>query len=122
MLSSGPSEQCSKNQRGGTSLVAQWLRLCTPNARGPSSTPGLGTRSYMSQGRLIILHATTKTLHSQINNLRVFFFFKKREINWFLKGGMVQNPEKGERETNRRKGKEGLGRVMAVTQLLSASA
>ena len=44
-----------------------------------------------------------------------FFFFK--EINWFLKGGMVQKPEKGERETNRRKGKEGLGRVMAVTQL-----
>jgi hypothetical protein len=30
---------------------------------------------------------------------------------------MVQKPEKGERETNRRKGKEGLGRVMAVTQL-----
>ena len=93
VLSSGPSEQCSKNQRGGTSLVAQWLRLCTPSAGGPSSTPGLGTRSYMPQGRLIILHATTKTPHSQINNLRVFFF-KKREINWFIKGG-IQRKGKG---------------------------
>ena len=37
---------------GGTSLVAQWLRLCAPNAGGPGSTPGQGTRSHM--------HASTK--------------------------------------------------------------
>ena len=36
----------------GTSLVAQWLRLCTPNAGGPGSIPGQGTRSHM--------HAETK--------------------------------------------------------------
>ena len=36
----------------GTSMVVQWLRLCAPNAGGPSLIPGLGTRSHM--------HATTK--------------------------------------------------------------
>ena len=35
--------------------------------------PGQGTRSHMSQ--LKILHATAKTWYSQINN---FFFFKDR--------------------------------------------
>ena len=34
-----------------TSLVVQWLRLCEPNAGGPGSIPGQGTRSHM-------LHAT----------------------------------------------------------------
>ena len=27
----------------GTSLVAQWLRLCAPNAAGKGSIPGQGT-------------------------------------------------------------------------------
>ena len=40
----------------GTSLVAQWLRLYAPNAGGPGSIPGQGTRSHM--------HATTKSLHA----------------------------------------------------------
>ena len=40
----------------GTSLVAQWIRLRTPNAGGLGSTPGQGTRSHM--------HATTKSLHA----------------------------------------------------------
>ena len=34
-----------------TSLMVQWLRLHTPNARGPGSIPGQGTRSYMQQVR-----------------------------------------------------------------------
>ena len=42
-----------KKQRYGTSLVVQWLRLHTPNAGGPSSFPGQGTRSHMPQPRLI---------------------------------------------------------------------
>ena len=42
----------------GTSLVVQWLRLHTPNARGPGSIPGQETRSCMPQ--LKILHAATK--------------------------------------------------------------
>ena len=36
----------------GTPLVAQWIRLCAPNAGGPGSIPGQGTRSHM--------YATTK--------------------------------------------------------------
>ena len=36
----------------GTSLVAQWLRPCAPNAGGQGSIPGQGTRSHM--------HAATK--------------------------------------------------------------
>ena len=28
----------------GTSLVVQWLRLCTPNARDTGSIPGWGTK------------------------------------------------------------------------------
>ena len=40
----------------GTSLVAQWLRLRTPNAGGPGSIPGQGTRSHV--------HATTKSSHA----------------------------------------------------------
>ena len=35
----------------GTSLVVQWLRLCTPNARGPGSILGQGTRSHMLGSR-----------------------------------------------------------------------
>ena len=38
--------------RTGASLVAQWVRLRTPNAGGP----GQGTRSHM--------HATTKSSHA----------------------------------------------------------
>ena len=52
-------------EKGGTSLVAQWLRLRTPNAGGLGSTSGQGTRSCMTQ--LKILCATTKAQCSQIN-------------------------------------------------------
>ena len=38
--------------------------LCS-QCRGPGSIPGQGTRSHVPQ--LKILHATTKTWHSQIN-------------------------------------------------------
>ena len=48
-----------------TSLVVQWLRLHAPNAGGPDSIPGQGTRPHMPQ--LKILHATMKTWCSQIN-------------------------------------------------------
>ena len=41
-----------------TSLAAQWLRLCAPNAGGPGSIPGQGTRSHM--------HAATKSSHATI--------------------------------------------------------
>ena len=42
----------------GNSLVIQWLRLCTPNAGGPGSTPGQGTRSHP--------HAANKSSHAAV--------------------------------------------------------
>ena len=62
----------------GTSLVAQWLRLCAPNSGRPGSTPGQGTRSHMPQLKnqhaamnMEITCATSEIWHSQINS-----FFK----------------------------------------------
>ena len=40
-----------KTDSMGTSLVVQCLRLHAPNARGPGSIPGEGTRSHMLQLR-----------------------------------------------------------------------
>ena len=52
--------------------LIQWLRL--HNTGDPGSIPGQGLRSRMPQ--LKILHAATKTQHSQIKNF--FYFFKGR--------------------------------------------
>ena len=52
----------------GTSLVVKWLRLCTPSAGVPGSIPGQGTRSHMSQFK--VLHAVTKTQNSKIISLK----------------------------------------------------
>ena len=41
-----------KNILRGTSLVIQWLRLHAPNAGGPGSIPGQGTRYHMPQLRV----------------------------------------------------------------------
>ena len=38
-----------KKKLSGTSLLVQWLRLCSPNAEGPGSYPGQGTRSHILQ-------------------------------------------------------------------------
>ena len=45
-----------KTQLVRTCLVAQWLRLCAPNAGGPGSIPYPGTRSHTQ--------ATTKSPHA----------------------------------------------------------
>ena len=47
-----------------TSVVVQWLRLCAPNAKGPGSIPGQGTRFHMPQ--MESLHGATegRTCHS----------------------------------------------------------
>ena len=47
---------CVKNKVEGTSLVVQWIGLHAPNAGGPGSIPGQGSRSHM--------HAATKSLHA----------------------------------------------------------
>ena len=40
-----------ENAIWGTSLVVQWLRLYVPEAGGPCSIPGQGTRSHRPQLR-----------------------------------------------------------------------
>ena len=45
-----------KINQSGTSLVVQWVGLCTPNAGGQGLIPGRGTRSRT--------HAATKSLHA----------------------------------------------------------
>ena len=47
-----------KNINSGTSLVVQWLRLCTPYAGGSGSIPGQGTGPHMPQ--LKTPYASTK--------------------------------------------------------------
>ena len=56
----------------GIFLVVQWLRLCTPNARGLGSIPIQGTRSHLPQLKTL----STETDLLQPNS---FFFFK---YNW----------------------------------------
>ena len=45
------SELREKINRGGTSLVVQWLKLHAPSEGGLGSIPGLGTRPHMPQLR-----------------------------------------------------------------------
>ena len=57
----------------GTSLVAQWLRLHTPNIGDPGSIPGQGTRSHVLQlgvhmPQRKILHAAMKIQDSKYCN------------------------------------------------------
>ena len=63
----GGDKRCYK----GTSLMVQWLRLCSSNGGSLGLIPGQGTRSHMVQLRICmlqlkILHAATKTWCSQI--------------------------------------------------------
>ena len=76
----------------GTSLVVQWLRLCAPNAGGPGSIPGHGTRSHMPQlkrshmPQLKILHATTKIPHTAMKIPRAATKTRCSQISkYFLK-------------------------------------
>ena len=57
-----PSIQYRENPSLGTSLVVQWLRLCSPSAGGLDLIPGWGTRSHIRQ--LQIPHATMETRYS----------------------------------------------------------
>ena len=55
--------------------MAQWIRLCAPDAGGPVSIPDQGTRSHMSQLRVHMpqlrsLPAATKTRHNQIKKYK----------------------------------------------------
>ena len=66
----------------GTSLVVPWLRFHAPNAEGPGSIPGQGTRSHMPQIRVFLLYlkipnVATKTQYSQ--NKKLIFL---RKVIW----------------------------------------
>ena len=57
-----------------SSLVVQWLKLHAPDAGGPGSIPGQGSRSHLLQLKIPHLATkiedpctATKTQHSQIN-------------------------------------------------------
>ena len=50
-----PSPHQKKTTTNRTSLVVQWLRLCTLNAGGLGSIPGQGTRSHMPQLGVLML-------------------------------------------------------------------
>ena len=68
-----------------TSLVVQWLRLCTPSAGGLGLIPDQGARSYVPQLSIFIqqlktLWITPKTQCSQINKSYYFFFTLKEEF------------------------------------------
>ena len=54
--------QLETGSSSGTSLVVQWLRLCTPSAGGQGLIPGQGARSHTP--KLKFLYATTKTRYS----------------------------------------------------------
>ena len=55
-----------KDDRLGTSLASQWLRLCDSTTRGTDSIPGQGTK---------ILHATKSGQNKKINTI---MFIKKK--------------------------------------------
>ena len=53
--------------------MVQGLRLRAPNAGGPGSIPGQGTRSHM--------HAATKSLHAPTKELRAATKTRHNQIN-----------------------------------------
>ena len=50
-----------RNNKPGTSLVVQWLRLCAPNAGDSGLIPGQGTISHMPQLRVCMLQQRPST-------------------------------------------------------------
>ena len=58
-----------KNCAGGTSLVVQWLRLCTPNSGGLGLIPDLGARSHMPQLRACMPHLKKSCTPQQISGV-----------------------------------------------------
>ena len=67
-----------------TSLVVQWLRLHTPNARALSLVPGQGTRPHMPQ---------LKIQHSQINKhiLYIYIYGSTPQANLQIQCNLYEN-------------------------------
>ena len=75
-----PPKYTERYHPSGTSLVVQWLRLCTPNAGGLGSIPGGGTRSCIPQLRSCI----AKYDKIKIN-------IKRKELSFHLPTYLAQN-------------------------------
>ena len=72
-LHQNPKLLCIKRVKWGTSLVVQWLGLCAPNAGGPGSITGQGTRSHVPQLRVRMLQLKrycTRQRRSRVPQLR----------------------------------------------------
>ena len=67
------STMCGRTEADVRTSLVQWLRLRTPNAGGPGSVPGQGTRSHMPQ--LKISCATTKTWCILIKKKRYIYIY-----------------------------------------------
>ena len=86
-----------KDIEEGTSLVVQWLRLCSPKAGGLGSVPGWGTRFHLPQLRVCLKqlktpHTETKNWHGQVvkkkntcilNDIKETFNFQGR-VPWHI--------------------------------------
>ena len=63
--------------------MVQWVRLRAPNAGGPASIPGQGTRSRMHAATKS-LHAATKSLRAQLRDLTLQLRPSTIKINKFF--------------------------------------
>ena len=59
--------------KGRTFQVAQWLRLCLPNAGGLGSIPGQGTRSCMLQLKTWCNHLSIYFFNWQLHKIQSFY-------------------------------------------------
>ena len=58
-------------------MVVQWLRLCTPNAGGPSLIPGLRTCPCMPKLSVYMLQLKIPQPNNKIKN-NIKYFLKKK--------------------------------------------
>ena len=68
----------------GTSLVVQWLTLLAPNASGPGSIPGQGTRSHMPQLRVHMQQLEIQCAKMKIKDSNQDSAQPSKYINFFL--------------------------------------
>ena len=83
--------------------MAQWLRLCIPNAEELGSIPGQGTRSHMLELRtcvmqLKILHVTMKILCS-VTKTQCSQIKKKKKNSMVLAQKQAHRSRKQKRES-----------------------
>ena len=75
----------------GTSLVVQWLRLCSPNAGGVGAITSQRLRSHTPQ--LKALHAAPKRAAKERDKSNKYFFKKTRKISMKAKCERTQTAQ-----------------------------